>query len=169
MASNDDDRRQRRKQGGVVGAAASKTRVPPKARCGCWVPQPGSSGGYFKSSGAAFCTGKNQLRPSCNPAGFMVQYLSIHKDVSDSACCVVRHTDAGPVRWARCEPGQVGNQAALSSAFVRFSKPASVCRVTQGGDKTPSSAVLLFLPQRPGKGRDRRVSCALPQMETPAV
>ncbi len=40
MASNDDDRRQRRKQGGVVGAAASKTRVPPKARCGCWVPQP---------------------------------------------------------------------------------------------------------------------------------
>ena len=42
MRSNDDDRRQRRKQGGVVGAAASKTRVPPKARCGCWVPQPGS-------------------------------------------------------------------------------------------------------------------------------
>ena len=33
----------------------------------------------------------------------------------DSACCVVRHTDAGPVRWGRCEPGQVGNQAALSS------------------------------------------------------
>ena len=61
------------------------------------------------------------------------------------------------------------NQAALSSAFVRFSKPASVCRVTQGGDKTPSSAVLLFLPQRPGKGRHRRVSCTLPQMETPAV
>ncbi len=37
---NNDDRRQRRKQGGVVGAAASKTRVPPKARSGCWVPQP---------------------------------------------------------------------------------------------------------------------------------
>ena len=50
MASNDDDRRQRRKQGGVVGAAASKTRVPPKARSGCWVPQPGSSGGHSKSS-----------------------------------------------------------------------------------------------------------------------
>ena len=42
--SNDDDRRQRRKQGGVVGAAASKTRVPPKARSGCWVPQPVSKG-----------------------------------------------------------------------------------------------------------------------------
>ena len=39
MPSNDDDRRQWRKQGGVVGAAASKTRVPPKARSGCWVPQ----------------------------------------------------------------------------------------------------------------------------------
>ena len=37
---NNCDRRQRRKQGGVVGAAASKTRVPPKARRGCWVPQP---------------------------------------------------------------------------------------------------------------------------------
>ena len=42
--SNDDDRRQRRKQGGVVGAAASKTRVPPKARSGCWVPQPVAKG-----------------------------------------------------------------------------------------------------------------------------
>ena len=49
MDSNDDDHRQRRKQGGVVGAAASKTQVPPKARCGCWVPQP-DSGAHFKSS-----------------------------------------------------------------------------------------------------------------------
>ena len=40
MRSNNDDRRQWRKQEGVVGAAASKTRVPPKARSGCWVPQP---------------------------------------------------------------------------------------------------------------------------------
>ena len=47
MRSNDDDRRQWRKQGGVVGAAASKTQVPPKARCGCWVPQPVKSGGHF--------------------------------------------------------------------------------------------------------------------------
>ena len=37
---NNCDRRQRRKQGAVFGAAASKTRVPPKARSGCWVPQP---------------------------------------------------------------------------------------------------------------------------------
>ena len=50
--SNDDDRRQRRKQGGVVGAAASKTQVPPKARSGCWVPQPGRSGAHSKSSHA---------------------------------------------------------------------------------------------------------------------
>ena len=41
---NNCDRRQRRKQGAVVGAAASKTRVPPKARCGCWVPQPVAKG-----------------------------------------------------------------------------------------------------------------------------
>ena len=80
----------------------------------------------------------------CNLPAFMVQCSGIQKDVSDSACCVVRHTDAGPVRWIRCEPGQVGNQAALSSAFVRFSKPASVCRVTQGGDKTPSALSFLF-------------------------
>ena len=37
---NDDDRGLRLKQGGVVGAAASKTRVPLKARSGCWEPQP---------------------------------------------------------------------------------------------------------------------------------
>ena len=49
MRSNDDDRRQWRKQGGVVGAAASKTQVPLKARCGCWVPQP-DGGGHSKSS-----------------------------------------------------------------------------------------------------------------------
>ena len=41
---NNCDRRQRRKQGAVVGAAASKTRVPPKARRGCWVPQPVAKG-----------------------------------------------------------------------------------------------------------------------------
>ena len=41
---NNCDRRQRRKQGAVVGAAASKTRVPLKARSGCWVPQPVSKG-----------------------------------------------------------------------------------------------------------------------------
>ena len=40
MACNSNDRRQRRKQRVAVGAAASKTQVPPKARCGCWVPQP---------------------------------------------------------------------------------------------------------------------------------
>ena len=41
---NNCDCRQRRKQGTVVGAAASKTRVPPKARSGCWVPQPVAKG-----------------------------------------------------------------------------------------------------------------------------
>ena len=41
---NNCDRRQRRKQGAVVGAAASKTRVPPKARSGFWVPQPVAKG-----------------------------------------------------------------------------------------------------------------------------
>ena len=41
---NNCDRRQRRKQGAVVGAAASKTRVPPKARSGCWVSQPVAKG-----------------------------------------------------------------------------------------------------------------------------
>ena len=40
LQRNNCDRRQRRKQGAVVGTAASKTRVPPKARSGCWVPQP---------------------------------------------------------------------------------------------------------------------------------
>ena len=91
------------------------------------------------------CVGREMIPPTpCNLPAFMVQYSGIQKDVSDSACCVVRHTDAGPVRWIRCEPGQVGNQAALSSAFVRFSKPASVCRVTQGGDKTPSALSFLF-------------------------
>ena len=39
--SNSDDRCQRQKQGGVVGAAASRMRVPPKARCSRYQPRPG--------------------------------------------------------------------------------------------------------------------------------
>ena len=39
--SSGADRRLRRKQGGAVGAAASRMRVPPKARCSRWEPRPG--------------------------------------------------------------------------------------------------------------------------------
>ena len=39
---NSNDRCQRQKQGGAVGAAASRMRVPPKARCSRWEPRPGS-------------------------------------------------------------------------------------------------------------------------------
>ena len=39
--SNSDDRCQRQKQGGAVGAAASRMRVPPKARSSRWEPRPG--------------------------------------------------------------------------------------------------------------------------------
>ena len=39
--SSGADRRQRQKQGGAVGAAASRMRVPPKARCSRWEPRPG--------------------------------------------------------------------------------------------------------------------------------
>ena len=38
---NSDDRRLRRKQGGAVGAAASRMRVPPKARRSRWELRPG--------------------------------------------------------------------------------------------------------------------------------
>ena len=38
---NSDDRCRRQKQGGAVGAAASRVRVPPKARCSRWEPRPG--------------------------------------------------------------------------------------------------------------------------------
>ena len=38
---NSDDRCQRQKQGGAVGAAASRMRVPPKARCSRWEPRLG--------------------------------------------------------------------------------------------------------------------------------
>ena len=37
---NSDDRCQRQNQGGAVGAAASRMRVPPKARCSRWEPRP---------------------------------------------------------------------------------------------------------------------------------
>ncbi len=113
--------------------------------CAFWILENITFSDFGLSYLIVSCVGREMIPPTpCNLPAFMVQYSGIQKDVSDSACCVVRHTDAGPVRWIRCEPGQVGNQAALSSAFVRFSKPASVCRVTQGGDKTPSALSFLF-------------------------
>ena len=113
--------------------------------CAFWILENITFSDFGLSYLIVSCVGREMIPPTpCNLPAFMVQYSGIQKDVSDSACCVVRHTDAGPVRWTRCEPGQVGNQAALSSAFVRFSKPASVCRVTQGGDKTPSALSFLF-------------------------
>ena len=91
MPSNDDDRRQRRKQGGVVGAAASKTRVPPKARCGCWVPQPGSSGGHsksscFKESCCKMASLRRQLRGTwrCCRAMDFLRYLRLF---GEKNCC----------------------------------------------------------------------------------
>ena len=64
---NNCDRRQRRKQGAVVGAAASKTRVPPKARSGCWVPQPVRRGDLFKIVFLRAATFHNiKLQPICN-------------------------------------------------------------------------------------------------------
>ena len=39
--SNSDDRCLRQKRGGAVGAAASRMRVPPKARSSRWEPRPG--------------------------------------------------------------------------------------------------------------------------------
>ena len=72
MPSNDDDRRQWRKQGGVVGAAASKTQVPPKARCGFWVPQPVRRGGhsnrYTPRKGRRITSGRSALPP--RPCGW---------------------------------------------------------------------------------------------------
>ena len=72
MRSNDDDRRQWRKQEGVVGAAASKTQVPPKARCGCWVPQPVRRGGhsnrYTPRKGHRITSGRSVLPP--RPCGW---------------------------------------------------------------------------------------------------
>ena len=113
--------------------------------CAFWILENITFSDFGLSYLIVSCVVREMISPTpCNLPAFMVQYSGIQKDVSDSACCVVRHTDAGPVRWIRCEPGQVGNQAALSSAFVRFSKPASVCRVTQGGDKTPSALSFLF-------------------------
>ena len=121
--------------------------------CAFWILENITFSDFGLSYLVVSCVGREMIPPTpCNLPAFMVQYSGIQKDVSDSACCVVRHTDAGPVRWARCEPGQVGNQAALSSAFVRFSKPASVCRVTQGGGQTPS-ALSDFLLLTGGKHR----------------
>ena len=101
---NDDDRRQRRKQGGVVGAAASKTRVPPKARCGCWVPQP-DSGGHSK----AFYLPASS---TASTAFWTWRRFSASSKIS-SACCSNRAVEISSPRWA----GRQCSTSALGFAF----------------------------------------------------
>ena len=102
---NDDDRRQRRKQGGVVGAAASKTRVPPKARCGCWVPQP-DSGGHSKP----FYLPANS---TASTAFWTCRRFSASSKIS-SACCSNRAVEISSPRWA-------GRQCSTSASGLAFS------------------------------------------------
>ena len=96
--------------------------------------------------------------------------------MSDSACCAVRHTDAGPVRLGRCEPGQVGNQAALSGVHGAF-QPACI-RMPSFARRgtTPRRCLFVCMPpgRRPGRdflpeGGSGHVSCPLPQVAAPAV
>ena len=101
---NDDDRRQRRKQGGVVGAAASKTRVPPKARCGCWVPQP-DSGGHSKSFYLPASS-------TASTAFWTWRRFSASSKIS-SACCSNRAVEISSPRWA----GRQCSTSALGFAF----------------------------------------------------
>ena len=102
---NDDDRRQRRKQGGVVGAAASKTRVPPKARCGCWVPQP-DSGGHSKSFYLPASS-------TASTAFWTWRRFSASSKIS-SACCSNRAVEISSPRWA-------GRQCSTSASGLAFS------------------------------------------------
>ena len=132
--------------------------------CAFWILENITFSDFGLSYLIVSCVGREMIPPTpCNLPAFMVQYSGIQKDVSDSACCVVRHTDAGPVRWIRCEPGQVGNQAALSSAFVRFSKLHPYASYARRG-QNPVSAVLFILQER----GENHVPCLVPQMETAA-
>ena len=87
------------------------------------------------------------------------------KPCRTAPCCAVWHTDAGPVRLGRCEPGQVGNQAALSGVHGAF-QPACIrmpCFARRGS--TPQRRPIFLSLQR----RCGYVSCALPQMAAPAL
>ena len=105
---NDDDRRQRRKQGGVVGAAASKTHVPPKARCGCWVPQPDSGGHskpfYLPASSTA------------STAFWTCRRFSASSKIS-SACCSNRAVEISSPRWAGRQCSTMASGLAASSSL----------------------------------------------------
>ena len=93
--------------------------------------------------------------------------ISVWLAMSDSACCAVRHTDAGPVRLGRCEPGQVGNQAALSGVHGAF-QPACIRMPSfarRGTTPRRCPYFYAFLPE----GGSGHVSCPLPQVAAPAV
>ena len=67
---------QRRPLGGAVERSETEgisLTAPPKARCGCWAPQPVSSGSHFKSSHA-----KGAAAQTCGSPGgcFWIQALT---------------------------------------------------------------------------------------------
>ena len=64
--------------------------------CAFWILEDITFSDFGLSYLIVSCVGREMIPPTpCNLPAFMVQYSGIQKDVSDSACCVVRHTDAG--------------------------------------------------------------------------
>ena len=59
--------------------------------CAFWILENITFSDFGLSYLIVSCVGREMIPPTpCNLPAFMVQYSGIQKDVSDSACCVVR-------------------------------------------------------------------------------
>ena len=106
---NSDDRRLRRKQGGAVGAAASRMRVPPKARCGRWEPRPGF---FFCAARAIHPRPPKNRNVSKYAAVFIYNSDIFTSSVCQSSCARILFCTISPagVR-ARMRPSKVAYPA----------------------------------------------------------
>ena len=106
---NSDDRCQRQKQGGAVGAAASRMRVPPKARCGRWEPR---TGFFFCAARAIHPRPPKNRNVSKYAAVFIYNSDIFTSSVCQSSCARILFCTISPagVR-ARMRPSKVAYPA----------------------------------------------------------
>ena len=106
---NSDDRCQWQKQGGAVGAAASRMRVPPKARCGRWEPRPGF---FFCAARAIHPRPPKNRNVSKYAAVFIYNSDIFTSSVCQSSCARILFCTISPagVR-ARMRPSKVAYPA----------------------------------------------------------
>ena len=120
---NSDDRCQRQKQGGAVGAAASRMRVPPKARHSRWEPRPGLL--ILRGSRRPPAPTKKPQRIKIR-CGFVLRCFALPSEQLGQNAVLNNKPGGGQGEGAAIEGGIPGTDAVLHKGQLRGGKLLAV-------------------------------------------